>query len=130
VFVKVDKRLKMDVNDVKKKITKNTIAIIVTYIFGFPCDIKKILYIAKKNNIYLIEDCSHAIGLGMEGKKVGSFGDFSIFSFNMWKLVNCFGGGAIASNNYEVITKIRNEIKMYKLDYFNLYKKIAFNYLC
>ena len=130
IFVDIKKDLQMDINNIKKSVTKNTRAILVTYLFGFPCDIKKILKIAKKDDIYVIEDCSHALGACIENKKLGSFGDFGIFSFNRWKIIDCFGGGAIASNNDKIMMQIKKKIREYKQpSKVEMGKRILFNYL-
>lgn len=130
VFAEIDAQtLKMDLKDIKNKITKNTRAILVTHSFGFFSDIKEILRLGRKNNIVIIEDCSHCIGCELENRKIGSFGDFSIFSFNKWKVVDCLGGGAIASNNIEIMKKIRDKIKDYKLpNKIEISKRLFFNY--
>ena len=80
--------------DIKRKITDKTKAIVITHMWGHPCDMDKILEICKKHKLLLIEDCSHAHGATYKGKKVGTFGDVGCFSFQANKIVTggCAGG--------------------------------------
>ena len=71
--------IKLD--DLEKKITKKTKAIIITHIYSFSNDMDKIIKICKKNKIFLIEDAAEVIGLKYKNKYCGSFGDISTFSF-------------------------------------------------
>jgi len=71
----------MNLDDLKKKISKKTKAILITHIYGLPVDLKEILAIAKKNKIIIIEDAAEVIGLKYRNKMCGSFGDLSTFSF-------------------------------------------------
>jgi dTDP-4-amino-4,6-dideoxygalactose transaminase len=87
-------------NEMAKKITPKTSGIIITHLYGKPCDMDPILEIVKKNNLRLIEDCAQAHGAEYKGKKVGSFGDFGCFSFYPTKNLGGLGeGGAITTNN-------------------------------
>ena len=82
VFVDMEKKyLTMSVDEIEKKITKNTKAIIVVHIYGFPSDMKKILKIKNKYKLKLIEDASEMHGQKYYNKPCGSFGDISTFSF-------------------------------------------------
>ncbi|MBI2667514.1 aminotransferase class V-fold PLP-dependent enzyme [Candidatus Woesearchaeota archaeon] len=130
VFIEVDESLQMNISEIKNKISKNTRAILVTHLFGFHSDIKSILKTAKKNNIYVVEDGTHALGSSINNKKIGSFGDFGMFSFNRWKIMDCFGGGVIVSNNDAIMKNIRNEISKYKYPNKNeILRRIIFNYV-
>ena len=94
-----------------KKITKKTKAIIITHIYGLPVDLKKILQIAKKKNIIIIEDTAEVIGLKYKNKICGSFGDLSTFSFYANKHITTGEGGMICTNNkkyYEKCKSLRN----------------------
>ncbi len=117
----------IDPDLVEKKINKKTRAIICVHLAGFPCDMLKINSIAKKNNIYVIEDCSQAHGAKIGKKYVGSFGDISIWSFCNDKIISTGGEGAIISvknnkifnkvlsikdcgKNFDKISKLKNDI--------------------
>lgn len=94
--------------NINKSITKKTKAIIVVHLYGQSADMDNILEIAKKNNLYLIEDCAQAHGAIYKDKKVGSFGDISCFSFYPGKNLGALGdAGAILTNNIEYANRIR-----------------------
>lgn len=88
----------IDVNQVKKKITKKTKVILPTHLYGYPVEIDKLKKICNEKKIYLVEDCSQASGTIYKKKRVGSFGDFNIHSFHN-KLIASGEGGMITTNN-------------------------------
>ena len=97
----------IDTDDIRKKITKRTKAIICVHIGGWPCDMEKIMKIAKKNNIKVIEDCSQAHGAKINNRFVGSFGDMAVWSFCNDKIISTGGeGGMIAVKNEKYWKKI------------------------
>jgi len=101
----------MDTDEVIKKITKKTKAIIVTHIYGFPVDMNKILKIARKKNIKIVEDSSEMIGQKYYKKRCGSFGDLSTFSFYANKHITTGEGGMVLTNSkklYEKCKSLRN----------------------
>jgi perosamine synthetase len=107
----VDSDLKtwnMNPQEVIKKISKKTKAIIITHIYGFPVDMKKILLIAKKRNIKIIEDAAEMIGQKYFNKKCGSFGDLSTFSFYANKHITTGEGGMILTNNKNLYKKCQS----------------------
>jgi len=77
----------IDPEEIKKNITKRTKAVIITHLYGHPCDIEEITDICSENNLFLIEDCSHAHGATYKGKKVGTFGDLACFSLDSQKML-------------------------------------------
>lgn len=82
-----------------QKITSKTKAIIVVHLYGHPCQMDEIMAIAQKHNIIIIEDCAQAHGAMYKGKKVGSFGLLSCFSFYPSKNLGAFGdAGAVLTN--------------------------------
>ena len=89
----------ISLEDVKKKITKRTKAIICVHLGGMPCDMHNLKKIAKKNNLKIIEDCSQAHGASIENKKIGSFGDISTWSFCTDKIISTLGEGGMISTN-------------------------------
>ena len=94
--------------EIEKNITKKTKAIIVVHLYGQSANMDEIVDLAKKYNLYLIEDCAQAHGALYKGKKVGSFGDIGCFSFYPGKNIGALGdGGAIVTNNTEYAEKIR-----------------------
>ena len=100
----------IDPYNIEKAITLNTKAILVTHLYGYPCDMDKINEIANKYNLKVIEDCAQAQGLVYKGlKKTGSLCDASAFSFYPSKNLGALGdGGAITTNDKELADKIRS----------------------
>jgi len=101
----------IDPEDIRRKITKDTKAIIYVDYAGQPCDIKAIREIADEFDLYLIEDACHAIGAEYEGKKVGNFADLTIFSFHPVKHITTGEGGAVVTDDeglYERLSLLRS----------------------
>ncbi len=102
VFVDIDENtFNMDVNKIEEKITPKTKAILPVHLYGQPCDMDKIMAIAKKHNLYVIEDCCQAIGAEYKGKKVGTFGNIGCYSFYPTKNLGTMGDGGLAITNDE-----------------------------
>ncbi len=97
----------MSPEDIEKKITKKTKAVIIVHYAGYACDMDKILEICKKHNLYLIEDCAHAPGGSYKGKPLGSLGDISCFSFFTNKNLSVGEGGMVATKNPELLQKVK-----------------------
>ena len=95
----------MDVDQIIKKITKKTKAILITHIYGYPVDMKKILKIAKRKKIIIIEDAAEMIGQKYKNRLCGSFGDISTFSFYANKHITTGEGGMILTNNKSIHDK-------------------------
>tara|TARA_B110000003_G_C16654248_1_gene535677 strand:- start:9027 stop:10154 length:1128 start_codon:yes stop_codon:yes gene_type:complete len=90
----------IDVTQIENKITSKTVGIIPVHLFGHPADMNSILSIAKKNNLWVIEDCAQAHLAQYKGKNIGTFGDISTFSFYPGKNLGAMGdAGAILTNN-------------------------------
>lgn len=108
VFVDIDpKTFNIDASKIEEKITDKTKAIMPVHLYGHPAEMDKIMDIAKKHNLYVIEDCAQAIGAEFKGQKVGSFGDFGSFSFFPTKNLGAFGdGGMVTSHSKEYIDHI------------------------
>lgn len=112
--------------NIEKNITKKTKAIIAVHLYGQSADMDEILKVCKDNNLFLIEDCAQAHGALYKGKKVGSFGDISCFSFYPGKNLGALGdGGAVLTNIKEYEEKIR-ALANYGSDkkYHHIYKGI------
>ncbi len=86
---------------IKDRITKGKIpkAIILVHLYGMPAKLDKLLAVAKKYNISVIEDAAEALGSKYKGRKCGTFGNFSILSFNGNKIITTSGGGAMVCRN-------------------------------
>ena len=96
-----------DVDEVERAITKKTKAIIAVHAVGNPCDMPRLMKVAKKYNVKIIEDNCDGWGSTINGKKVGSFGDISITSFHAAHIVSMGVGGGCFSNNKSLAQKIR-----------------------
>ena len=103
VFVDISlDNLAITSENIRKAITKKTKAIVLVHCLGFNAINEEIIKIAKENNILLIEDCCEAHGATYDGKKVGTFGDISIFSFYFGHHITTIEGGMICTNNEEI----------------------------
>lgn len=96
----------MDVDRIEELITDKTSAIVPVHVYGTPCDVNRIEAIAKKHNLKVIYDAAHAFGVEINGRGIGSFGDASMYSFHATKVYNTIEGGAIATADDELITKL------------------------
>jgi dTDP-4-amino-4,6-dideoxygalactose transaminase len=108
VYVDIDKTGNIDASNLEKKITRKSRAIIVHHTLGIAANVEKIREIAKKHNLVLIEDCAHALGATCKGRKLGTFGDVSFFSFGRDKVVSSVFGGMVITNNKRYAQNIRN----------------------
>ncbi|MBN2588503.1 MAG: DegT/DnrJ/EryC1/StrS family aminotransferase [Sedimentisphaerales bacterium] len=98
----------IDTTKIEQKITKRTKAILPVHIYGQPVNMDSVMEIAKKNNIYVIEDACQAHGAKFCGKRVGSIGDIGCFSFYPAKNLGAYGdGGMVTTNNPELAQKIQ-----------------------
>ena len=112
IFCDIEKEsLGLCPKDIKKKITERTKAIIVVHMFGYPAKITQIAEIAKKYNLFLIEDASHSHGAKSNNVNIGNFGDISAFSLHQRKVLSVGDGGIVCMKNkehYEKIHKMRS----------------------
>lgn len=90
--------LNIDPNDIERKITKKTRAILIAHLYGNPCDMTSIQALAKAHNLILIEDAAQALGGKYRNEVLGGFGDFTMFSFRFTKDIAAFRGGALLAN--------------------------------
>ncbi len=108
VLVDVDLRTwNMSPGLIEKAITEKTKAIIPVHLYGNPCDMGEINRIAKKYNLYVIEDASESLGAKYEDKLTGTLGDFGCFSFNGNKTITTGGGGMVVGNDIECLDHIK-----------------------
>jgi perosamine synthetase len=110
VFCEVDPdTLNIDINDLRKRITPKIKAIMPIHYCGNACDMDALMEIGKNHNIVIIEDAAHAFGSSYKGKKIGSFGDVTCFSFDPIKNITCGEGGAVALSDDDVAEEIRRK---------------------
>jgi len=121
VLVDVEKdTFNIDPKKIEGAITDKTKAIIPVHFAGHSCDMDKIMAIAKKHNLYVIEDAAHAIGTDYKNKKIGNFGNATVFSFYATKTITTAEGGMIVTNDKELGKKLK------RYSYFGV-DKDAFN---
>lgn len=97
----------MDPNQVERKITPKTKAIIAVHLYGYPVDLNPILTLAKRHHLTLVEDCAEALGATYHGKPVGRFGDAACFSFYANKFITTGEGGMVTTNNLQLFKKVQ-----------------------
>lgn len=98
------------VQDVDKKINGRTRAVIAPHLYGMPCDIESLKALTERHRCVLIEDCAQAFNSTVYGQSVGTFGDFSIYSFNFDKPVSLGLGGALVVNNEAYIRDVEKAV--------------------
>lgn len=130
VFIDVDiKTWNISPEKIAEKITKRTKAIIPVHIYGNPCNMDEIMKIARKYNIYVIEDATESLGASFKGQQTGTFGDFGCFSFNGNKIITTGGGGMVVGNSKKRLDHIKflvNQARDESKGYF--YPEVGFNY--
>jgi dTDP-4-amino-4,6-dideoxygalactose transaminase len=108
VFADVDpETINIDPDDVERKITDKTYAIIVVHVFGQPCEMNRIMEIAEKHDLYVIEDCAEAFLAEYKGKKVGTIGDLGAFSFQQSKHMTTGDGGILITDDEKLARNAR-----------------------
>ena len=140
VFVDINKNtLNLDEQSIEKKITKKTKAIMLVHVLGNTCNMNTIMRIKKKYNLFLIEDTCESLGTKYKNKYLGTFGEFSSFSFYSSHQISSGEGGMICckdTNDYNIIKSLRShgwsrgtsyENKIYKKNKFLDKKFIFFN---
>ena len=107
-FVDINKYSLIDVNKIENSINKKTKAIIPVHLYGQMCEMDKIMQIASKHNLRVIEDCAQSHGATYKNKKAGSIGDVGCYSFYPTKIFGAYGdGGFITTNNEELFDRMK-----------------------
>lgn len=108
VMVEPDEYFNINADAIEEKITERTRAILVVHLYGQASNMKKIMEIARKYHLKVVEDCAQSHGASFEGKQTGTFGDIGCFSFYPSKNLGAFGdAGAIVTDDEELAAKIR-----------------------
>ncbi len=131
----------IDPEEIAKKISARTKAVIPVHFAGHPCDLKEIRRMARKHKLVVIEDACHALGAEYQGKKIGAcqYSDMTVFSFHPVKSITTGEGGAVLTNNkrmYEKLVLLRNhgmtrdkaKIKKGQGDWYCEMQALGFNY--
>jgi Predicted pyridoxal phosphate-dependent enzyme apparently involved in regulation of cell wall biogenesis len=99
--------MNIDPDDIQRKITPRTRAIVPVHFAGRPCNMDAIMALAHKHNLTVIEDCAHAIETEYKGKKAGTFGDFGCLSFYVTKNIITGEGGMVLAKNEAAVSRIK-----------------------
>lgn len=131
----------IDPEDIERKITPRTRAILPVHLYGIPCDMDPIMDIARRHNLFVIEDCAQAHGSEYKGKKVGSIGHAGAFSFCQSKHFTTGGeGGCVVTNDETIAWKARSfrdhgfdvkeRLRLLELEkkLFYIHERVGFNY--
>ena len=108
IFADIDpETFNISPEEIEKRITEKTVAIMPVHVFGNPCNVEEIQDIAEKHNLRVIYDAAHCFDVFYEGKSVYKFGNVSVASFHATKVFHTIEGGAIFSDNTELIEKAK-----------------------
>ena len=102
VLAEIDESLSLDPDDIERKITSRTKAIMPVHMLGNPCNMDRIMEIARKYNLLVLEDSCQAAGASYKGKKVGTIGHMGAYSLNVFKTINSGDGGLVVTNDQEL----------------------------
>ncbi|MFQ5493516.1 MAG: DegT/DnrJ/EryC1/StrS family aminotransferase [Candidatus Dojkabacteria bacterium] len=106
VYIDTGDDFNMDLSDLKKKVTKNTKAVLVQHTFGKPIDVGKVREIVGED-VKIIEDTAHCLGGELNGRKLGTLGDAAILTFGIEKIISTVRGGMAITNDQELAIKLR-----------------------
>lgn len=108
VFVDIDAgTFNLDPARIEAAVTERTRVIVPTHLYGQPCEMDRLMRLAEKHGLIVVEDCAQAAGARYRGRRVGTFGQAAFFSFQMLKGINTYGGGMAVTNDKEMAAKIR-----------------------
>lgn len=105
VLVEIDETLTIDPNDIRRKISPRTKAIIPVHMLNLVCNMKEIMEIARDHGISVIEDACQAFGLSYGGRRLGTIGDVGVYSFNQHKNIKSGEGGALVTNDDQIYAR-------------------------
>lgn len=105
VLVEIDESLTIDPGDIERKITSRTKAIIPVHMLNLVCNMDAIMNIARRHNLFVIEDACQAFGLDYRGRRLGSIGHAGAFSFNQHKNIRSGEGGALVTNDDRIYAR-------------------------
>ena len=99
VFAEIDESFNIDPDDAAAKITPQTKAIMAVHLLGNPCDMDRIMAVARKHRVRVLEDCAQSVGASYKGRPLGSIGDIAIYSLQLNKTITAGEGGAVVTND-------------------------------
>jgi len=98
----------IDIEDLKRKITEKSKVVMVQHTFGLPAEMDEILRVCQENNLILVEDCAHSLGVAYQGRKVGTFGKAAFFSFSRDKVISSVYGGIVIADDDGLAQRLKN----------------------
>jgi perosamine synthetase len=108
VFADVDPRtFNLDPAAFERAVTDRTVGVVPTHLYGLPCEMDRIMSIAERHGLRVVEDCAHALGARYRGRQAGTFGDAAFFSFQTLKPLNTYGGGMAVARDPAVLARVR-----------------------
>jgi perosamine synthetase len=132
VLADVDpKTFNISAEEIERKITEKTKAIIPVHLYGNPCEMDKIISMAKRRGLYVIEDATESLGARYGKRHMGTFGDLGCFSFNGNKIITTGGGGMIVGNDAKRLEHVKflsNQAKNLTESLGHTHPEIGFNY--
>jgi UDP-2-acetamido-2-deoxy-ribo-hexuluronate aminotransferase len=128
VFVDIDpKTFNIDADRIEAQITKKTKAVLPVHLFGHPADMEKVMKLAKKYRLKVIEDCAQSFGADIQDRKTGSFGDAGCFSFYPSKNLGGYGDGGMITLNNPRVAEIIRELRNHGSKGSYKHKRVGFN---
>lgn len=129
VFVDIDEETYLiDPEKIEEKITERTKAIVVVHLYGQPVDMDRIMYVARRHELWIIEDSAQAVGAAYKGRPVGTLGDIACFSFFPAKNLGALGdAGAIVTNDSKLAEKCRKFVNHGRREKF-IHEYVGYNY--
>ena len=128
VFVDIDpETFNIDTDKIEAQITKKTKAILPVHLFGHPADMEKIMKLARKYRLKVIEDCAQSFGASFYGRKTGSFGDAGCFSFYPSKNLGGYGDGGMITLNNTRVAEIMRQLRNHGSKGSYKHKRVGFN---
>jgi perosamine synthetase len=110
VFCEIsEKTLNMDIRDAEGRLTPRTRAIVPVHYRGLPCEMDEVLGLAGDHDLHVVEDAAHAFGSSYRGKRIGSFGEVTCFSFDPIKGITCGEGGAVAFRDPGLLERLQQK---------------------
>lgn len=131
VFADVDSETwNISSGSIHKMISKKTRAILPVHLYGNPCDMERVMKIARRYKLFVIEDATESLGARVKGKFTGTFGDTGCFSFNGNKVITTGGGGMVVSANRSMVERIHFLVNQARSSRNNAYyhPEMGFNY--
>jgi 8-amino-3,8-dideoxy-alpha-D-manno-octulosonate transaminase len=105
VFAEIDESFNLDPADLESKITSQTRVIMAVHLQGNPCDMDRILAVARRHKLRVLEDCAQSVGASYKGRPVGSLGDVGIYSMQLHKTITSGEGGAVVTSDPELFER-------------------------